>query len=62
VAAVLRIGGGGVATVKVVSRQDGDGWVGYLQDYPDYWAQGDTLDELKDQLRDLYAGLETWAT
>lgn len=51
-----------MATVKVVSRQDGDGWVGYLQDYPDYWAQGDTLDELKDQLRDLYAGLETWAT
>ena len=29
-------------------------WVGYLQDYPDYWTQGETLDDLKEHLRDLY--------
>ena len=46
-----------MATVKFVSWPDGDGWLGYLQDYPDYWTQGDTLDDLKDHLRDLYADL-----
>jgi hypothetical protein len=25
----------------------------YIQDYPDYWTQGETLDDLKDHLRDL---------
>ena len=24
-------------TVKFVRWQDGDTWIGYLQDYPDYW-------------------------
>ena len=25
--------------------------------YPDYWTQGETLDDLKDHLRDLYSDL-----
>jgi predicted RNase H-like HicB family nuclease len=44
-------------TVKYVSWQDDGGWVGYLQDFPDYWTQGDTLDDLHEHLRDLYADL-----
>ncbi|HEV2971940.1 MAG TPA: hypothetical protein VGY55_18345 [Pirellulales bacterium] len=44
-------------TLKFVSWQDGDAWLGYLQEYPDYWSQGDTLDDLKGHLRDLYHDL-----
>jgi predicted RNase H-like HicB family nuclease len=41
-------------TIKFVYWED-DGWyLGYLQDYPDYWTQGETLDDLKDHLKDLY--------
>ncbi len=46
-----------MTTVKYVHWQEGGGWLGYLQDYPDYWTQGDTLDDLLDHLRDLYADL-----
>ena len=44
-------------TVKFVYWQQGMDWLGYLQDYPDYWTQGETLDDLKVHLRDLYADL-----
>ena len=30
-----------------------EAWLGYLQDYPDYWTQGETSDDLKEHLRDL---------
>ena len=30
------------------------GYLGYLNDYPDHWTQGDDLDDLKEHLRDLY--------
>jgi predicted RNase H-like HicB family nuclease len=33
---------------KIVYWRDDDAWIGYLQDYPDYWTQGKTLDDLKD--------------
>ena len=33
--------------VKIVVWQDGDAWLGYLQEYPDYWTQGESLDDLK---------------
>ena len=29
------------------------GWIGYLQEYPDYWTQGETLDDLQEHLKDL---------
>jgi len=44
-------------TVKAVIWQEDDSWVGYLQDYPDYWTQGDSLDDLKEHLKDVYADL-----
>jgi len=43
-----------VNTVKIVHWQDDDFWIGYLQDYPDYLTQGETLEELKENLKDLY--------
>ena len=33
-------------TVKFVYWEEDGAWIGYLQDYPDYWTQGETLDDL----------------
>ena len=44
-------------TVKYVYWEEDGGWLGYLQDFPDYWTQGETLDDLKEHLRDLYVDL-----
>ncbi len=41
-------------SVKYVYWQEGAFWLGYLQDYPDYWTQGESLDDLKEHLEDLY--------
>jgi predicted RNase H-like HicB family nuclease len=29
-------------------------WLGYFEGFPDYLTQGESLEELKDNLRDLY--------
>jgi len=29
-------------------------WVGWLEEYPDYRTQGANLDELKENLKDIY--------
>ncbi len=50
-----------MSRVKIVVWQDGEWWLGYVQDYPDYWTQGETLDELKEMLRDLYADMTSGA-
>lgn len=44
-------------SVKYVWWEEDGAWLGYLQEYPDYWTQGETLDDLKDHLRDLYIDL-----
>jgi len=44
-------------TVKYVWWQEDGAWLGFLQDYPDYWTQGETLEDLKEHLRDLHADL-----
>jgi hypothetical protein len=46
-----------MTTVKYIYWQEGDAWLGYLQDYPDYWTQGETLDDLMEHLKDLYLDL-----
>ena len=46
-----------MAVVKIVYWEDEGAWLGYLQDYPDYRTQGETLDDLKEHLRDLYNDL-----
>lgn len=32
-------------------------WLGYLEDFPDYMTQGETLEELQENLMDLYSDL-----
>ncbi len=42
---------------KFIFWQDGDAWLGHLEEYPDYMTQGKTLDDLKAHLLDLYKDL-----
>ncbi|MEN2996925.1 type II toxin-antitoxin system HicB family antitoxin [Acetomicrobium sp. UBA5826] len=42
---------------KFIYWQDGNLWIGYLEEFPDYWTQGETLEELKENLRDLWRDL-----
>lgn len=44
-------------TVKFVYWQDGDWWLGYLEEFPDYKTQGESLEDLKIHLLDLYREL-----
>ena len=44
-------------TKKYVYWQESYMWIGYMEEYPDYRTQGETLDELKDNLKDLYKEL-----
>jgi len=37
--------------------QEKDYWLGYLEQYPDYWTQGESLEDLKQHLKDLYEDL-----
>lgn len=39
--------------------QDGVHFIGYLDAYPDYQTQGESLDDLKEHLLDLYKDLST---
>ncbi len=34
-------------------------WIGYLEDYPDYSTQGESLKDLEEHLRDLYKDLSS---
>lgn len=44
-------------TLAFTYWQDGDAWIGYLDEFPDYWTQGESLDDLKEHLRDLHVDL-----
>ena len=37
--------------------QDGDAWLGHLDEFPDYLTQGESFDDLKAHLLDLYREL-----
>jgi hypothetical protein len=37
--------------------KDGDQFLGYLDEYPDYLTQGDSLEDLKEHLLDLFKDL-----
>ena len=41
--------------------QDGEMWLGYLDDYPDYMTQGTSFEDLKEHLLDLYSDLSSGA-
>jgi predicted RNase H-like HicB family nuclease len=44
-------------SLRYVYWQDGEWWLGYLEEFPDYVTQGQSLEDLKEHLRDLYEEL-----
>ena len=46
-------------TVKFTSWQDGDLFIGFLNEYPDYQTQGLSKEELAENLKDLLVDLES---
>ena len=44
-------------TIQFVYYQEDDVWVGWLAEYPDYRSQGTTLEELKENLKDIHEDL-----
>lgn len=43
--------------ISYIHWRDGEFWLGHLEDYPDYLTQGESLEELEENLRDLYKEL-----
>ena len=39
--------------------RDGDAWLGYVDEFSDYISQGESLDDLKAHLLDLYRDLSS---
>ncbi|MDO9225743.1 MAG: type II toxin-antitoxin system HicB family antitoxin [Pseudomonadota bacterium] len=45
--------------IKFTSWRDGDFFIGFLNDYPDYLTQGTSKEELTENLKDLLVDLES---
>jgi predicted RNase H-like HicB family nuclease len=43
--------------VRFIYWKDEDMWLGYLEDYPDYMTQGQSLKELQENLKDIHDDL-----
>jgi predicted RNase H-like HicB family nuclease len=43
--------------MKYIYWQDEDMWLGYLEEYPDYMTQGESIEELEANLKDIYKEL-----
>jgi len=44
---------------RYIYWKDDNMWLGYLEEYPDYMTQGETIGDLQDNLRDIYKELES---
>ncbi|HET6567896.1 MAG TPA: hypothetical protein VFG50_08020 [Rhodothermales bacterium] len=47
---------------KYVVWKEEDAWLGYLEEFPDYWTQGGTEEGLREHLADLYKELTSDTT
>lgn len=41
-------------TIRYIYWQDNGMWLGHLEEYPDYMTQGETTEELQENLKDLH--------
>jgi predicted RNase H-like HicB family nuclease len=46
-----------VHTARYVYWQNENRWIGYFEEFPDYMTQGDSLEELRENLKDLFGDL-----
>ena len=44
-------------SIRYIYWQDDDMWIGYLEEFPDYMTQGESVEDLKENLKDLYLDL-----
>jgi len=42
---------------KFIYYQEDDMWIGWLEEFPDYRTQGETLKDLRENLKDIYEEL-----
>lgn len=47
-------------SVKIIVWEEDGAWLGSLQ-YPDYWTQGETVEDLREHLKDLYQDITSGA-
>ncbi|MFQ3169778.1 MAG: putative RNase H-like HicB family nuclease [Limisphaerales bacterium] len=50
-----------MSALRYVYWQDGESWIGHLEEFPDYETQGSTKGDLEEHLRDLYKELTSGA-
>ena len=48
-----------MSAARYIRWQDGDMWLGYFEEFPDYMTQGESLAELEENLRDIYRDLKS---
>ena len=46
-----------MSVARYVHWQDHGMWLGYFEEFPDYLTQGESLEQLQENLRDLYTDL-----
>ena len=44
--------------IKYIYWQDNSMWVGYWEEYPDYMTQGKSIEELRENLKDIHKEAE----
>lgn len=48
-----------MTTLRYIHWQDSGMWFGYIEQHPDYLTQGQSLEELEEDLRDLYRDISS---
>lgn len=48
-------------TIEYIYWQEEGAWLGYLKQFPDYWTQADSFNDLQEHLKDLYSELTSGA-
>lgn len=46
-------------SIKYVYWEDGGMWLGYIEEYPDYITEGETREELEENLKDILKELSS---
>lgn len=50
-----------MSVARYIYWQDGEHWLGYFEEYPDYVTQGESLEDLQEHLKGLFADLTSGA-
>ena len=44
--------------INIIYKKEKEWFIGHIQEYPDYESQGKTIEELKENLLDIYDDIE----